>query len=82
MWVRTLIAAAAVVAIPVAVIGARPPAKASKDSTRKICEVRGNTGSRLGAVRVCRTRAEWQEVKAEERATIERTQSRKALNGN
>lgn len=82
MWVRTLIAAAAVVVIPVAVIGARPPAKAPKDSSRKICEVRGNTGSRLGAVRVCRTRAEWQEVKAEERATIERTQSRKALNGN
>jgi hypothetical protein len=79
---RTLIAAVAVVAVPIAVMGAQPAVKARKDSNRRICEIRGTTGSRLGAVRVCRTKAQWDEVRADERAVIERTQSRKALNGN
>jgi hypothetical protein len=83
MSVRTLIAAAAVIAIPIAVTGAEPARKArGNDSTRKICEIRSTTGSRLGAVRVCRTKAEWDEVKAEERGVIERVQNRKALSVN
>jgi hypothetical protein len=79
MLVRSLIAAAAVVAIPIAVVGQQPARKARDDSTRKICEIRGTTGSRLGTVRVCRTKAQWDEVRAEERAVIERVQNRKVL---
>jgi hypothetical protein len=82
MWVRTLIAAIAVVAVPMAVMGARPATKSKRNnSTRKICEVRGETGSRLGGVRVCRTKAEWDEIRSDERAVIERVQNRKVLNG-
>jgi hypothetical protein len=79
MLVRTLIAAAAVVAIPIAVVGRQPPRKGRDNSTRKICEIRGTTGSRLGTVRVCRTKAQWDEIKADERAIIERVQNRKVL---
>jgi hypothetical protein len=79
MLVRSLIAAAAVVAIPIAVVGQQPPRKARDDSSRKICEIRGTTGSRLGTVRVCRTKAQWDEVRADERAVIERVQNRKVL---
>lgn len=82
MLIRIMVAAAAVVAIPIAVVGAEPARKASNPSTKKICEIRDTTGSRLGAVRICRTKAEWAETKAEERAVLERVQSRKALNGN
>lgn len=82
MWVRTLIAATAVVAIPIAVMGARPAVKSSGNkSTRKICQVRGEIGSRLKAVRVCRTKAEWDEIKTDERGVIERVQNRKVLSG-
>lgn len=83
MLVRTLIAVAAVVAIPIAVTGAEPVRKSGSDfSTRKICEIRNTTGTRLGAVRVCRTKAEWDAVKAEEREIIERVQNRKVLGTN
>lgn len=82
MRVRTLIAAVAVIAVPMAVMGARPAAKSKgNNSTRRICEVRGETGSRLGNVRVCRTKAEWDEIRSDERGVIERVQNRKVLSG-
>jgi len=82
MWVRTLVAAVVVVAVPMAVVGARPAAKSkNNNSNRRICQVRGETGSRLGNVRVCRTKAEWDEIRADERAVVERVQNRKVLNG-
>ena len=65
-----------------AVIGAEPASKSRDDSTRKTCEIQNTTGSRLGAVRVCRTKAERAQAKAEEREVVERVQSRKAMNGN
>lgn len=76
MLVRRLIAAAAVIVIPVSLIGAEPAPKSGDNrSTRKICEINTTTGSRLGATRVCRTKAEHDAVKAEARRVAERIQN-------
>jgi hypothetical protein len=79
MLVRRLISTLAVIAIPVAVIGAEPaPRSRDNPSTRKVCEVRGETGSRLGNVRVCRTKAERDQAKLESRRVVERIQNMRA----
>jgi len=79
MLVRRLISTLAVVAIPMAVIGAEPaPRSRDNASTRKICEIRGETGSRLGSVRVCRTKAERDQAKMEARRVAERIQNMRA----
>ncbi len=68
------IAVAAVVAVPLTVQGAEgqtPP------SEKRYCEVTQPTGSRLGAVRRCRTKAERDAAKAETKNTVERIQSGK-----
>lgn len=73
---RTFLAAVATVAIPVALLGAEPQPAAPKSNptTRKICEVSGVIGSRLGRVRRCRTKAEWEEARREARQAVDRYQ--------
>ena len=71
-----IIAAVTVVTVPLAVNGAEgqtPP------SEKRYCQVTKETGSRLGGVRRCRTKAEWDAEKAEGRATVERIQSGKNM---
>jgi len=76
--IRTLIAAIAVIAIPMAVVGAQAPAtNKGSHSTKKVCDVAQPTGSRLGGVRRCRTPAEREEAKQEARQTVDRIQSMK-----
>ena len=69
-------AAIAVVAVPLAVQGAEVQAPRSE---KRYCEVTKVTGSRLGGVRRCRTKAERDAEKAEGRATVERIQSGKNI---
>lgn len=78
MLVRKLIAAMAVVAIPVALIGSEPSTKARDGATRKTCTINEATGSRLASVRVCRTKAERDAAKAEARQVAERIQNMRA----
>jgi hypothetical protein len=71
-----LAAAIAVVAVPLAVQGAEgqtPP------SEKRYCDVNVPTGSRLGGVRRCRTKAERDAEKAEGKATVDRIQSQKNM---
>jgi hypothetical protein len=69
-----------------AVLGARAAvAQAPADSTTQVgpnndpsqivCVNERVTGSRVSSRRVCRTRAEWAEHEAEQRRTLEKTQS-------
>ena len=68
-----------------AVIGATAAAQAPTDSattvgpnndpTQIVCVNERVTGSRVSSRRVCRTRAEWAEHEAEQRRTLEKTQS-------
>ena len=74
MKLSLIAAAIAVVAIPLAVQGAEgqtPP------SEKRYCTVSQQPGSRLGAVRRCRTKAERDAEKAEGKATADRIQSQK-----
>lgn len=76
---RALIAAAAVVATPIA-LGAQATIEPRNDSTRKICRVEGEVGSRLGGVRRCRTKTEWDEEKAQARQLVDRVQHMRPIN--
>lgn len=75
MKLKAIFAAAiVVVSVPLTIQGAEgqtPP------SEKRYCEVNLPTGSRLGAVRRCRTKAERDAARAESRNTVERIQSGK-----
>jgi len=78
--IRTFVAAVAVIAIPLAVVGAQsqqPASRKSDHSTKKVCDVAQPTGSRLGGIRRCRTAAEREEHKAEARQVVDRIQMMK-----
>jgi hypothetical protein len=50
-------------------------ARASAYSTKKICREEVDLGTRLGGKRICRTKAEWDAIRAESRRTTEKVQS-------
>jgi hypothetical protein len=50
-------------------------ARTSAYSTKKICREEGTIGSRLETHRICRTKAEWDEIKAESRRVTERIEA-------
>ena len=78
MIARIFLAATAVVAIPLAVAGhAQAPTQARNDTAKRICEVDQPTGSRLGGVRRCMTRAEREQARADSKLNTERIQSQK-----
>lgn len=79
--VRFILAAIAVVAVPVAVSGQEnaPPRKESP--ARRTCESNAEIGSRLNRVRTCRTKAEREAMKIEARRTVDRIQAQKVTFG-
>jgi hypothetical protein len=75
MKLKAAIAAAvAVIAAPLAIQGAEGQ---TAPKEKRYCEVDKTTGSRLGAIRRCRTKAERDAARAEGKSTIERIQSQK-----
>jgi hypothetical protein len=74
MKYRAIVAALAVVLVPIAVTGAEAQRKAD-GVEKKICTVSGRTGSRLGGTTRCTTRAEREQDKAEARRTVDRIQA-------
>ncbi len=46
------------------------------DPIARICKADGETGSRLGRTRTCKTRAEWDAQRQDQRATLDRAQTR------
>jgi hypothetical protein len=75
MKVYPVIAAIAVIASPVGMVGAEQPAQKADNSNQVTCEVTHPPGSRLGGVRRCRTRAEWAAYRAETRDVVHRVQA-------
>ena len=49
---------------------------AASDPNEKVCEDIVLTGSRLAKKRICATRAEWEELRREQRNSIDRAQTR------
>ena len=56
-----------------AAAAAQAPAGGANDM---ICRITGETGSRLQRSRICKTRAEWDELRREQRNSIDRAQTR------
>lgn len=75
-----LCAVIGVVAVPV-VVGAEPQAARRAQPSRRICEVHMAIGTRLGSTRVCRTKIERNQLKAEGRDVIERIQNQRGILG-
>lgn len=74
MSIRALLAAIAVVAIPIAVSGEEPLRPAKDPSLKKICRVHTETGSRLNQVRRCMSRREELEYRKELETDLVRQQ--------
>ncbi len=83
MSVRALLAAVVVVTVPIAVNGAEPqtPTRTPDAQAKRTCTVRTELGSRLNRVRTCRTDAEREAAKQEQRRVIDRIQSDKVSFG-
>ncbi len=83
MSLRLVLAAAAVVAVPVALYAQAPTEVApvaSAKSERRICEATVEIGSRLSRARRCYSKAEHDAMKAESRAVVDRVQALKIFN--
>jgi hypothetical protein len=52
-----------------------------QDLNRIVCEVDQTTGSRLGARKVCKTVLEWQQMRREQRETVEKFQQQNSSVG-
>ena len=79
MHLRAIAAAIALVAVPIAVQGAEGPRRTpASPQAKRTCTVDLQTGSRLGAVRRCRTADEREAAKQEARTVVDRIQSMKA----
>ena len=75
---RAALLAMAAVAVPIAAYAASEPAPKGADYyTKKVCQVIRPTGSRLGGARRCRTQAQIDQARAEDRQVLERIQSMK-----
>ncbi len=81
MSVRALLAALAVVSIPIAVNGAEPQTQTSQPQPKRTCTVRAEVGSRINTIRTCRTAAERDAAKQEQRRVLERVQANKVSFG-
>lgn len=59
---------------------AAPQAKNTPDPNEVVCEKEEETGSRLSAHRVCKTRAEWAEERRLNRMEIDKVQTQRPCN--
>ena len=55
---------------------------AAPDPNAMVCRNLRETGSMLNRTRVCKTRAEWDAERRDNRQSIDRTQSNRQMNGN
>ena len=64
---------------------AAPPAatgqKATGSGNEMVCERQAVTGSRLGSRKVCMTRAQWADLRLQDRQEIEKAQTRRGMKG-
>ena len=72
-----LIAAPAIAQAPAAA-PAQTQTTAKNDPNEKICVKEESTGSRLGAKRICMTRAEWADRKLQDQQELTRVQTQRS----
>lgn len=54
-------------------------AKPARDPNEMVCEKQNDPGSRLVAAKVCHTRAEWADLRSQDRQELDRVQTRRGL---
>jgi invasion protein IalB len=59
---------------------ATPKDKSAADQV--ICEREQDTGSRLGAHKICHTRAQWDDLRRDDRSAVEHVQSQRSMDQN
>lgn len=82
MRVSTLSGAAALAIFAAGALNAQPsspPAAKKSDPNQIICEKQKVPGSRLSTAKVCKTRAEWADLKAQDRQDLERAQTQRGM---
>ena len=81
MRVSGLLGTAALAAFATGALNAQPstPAAKKSDPNHIICEKQKVPGSRLATAKVCKTRAEWAELKAQDRQDLERAQTQRGM---
>jgi invasion protein IalB len=57
------------------------PVRSGPDPNEVICEKQEVLGSRLASRKVCHTRAEWADLKLQDRQELERAQTRRGMKG-
>jgi len=55
--------------------------KQAKDPNEIICERQKEPGSRLAVAKVCHTRAEWADLRHQDRQMVDEAQTRRGMNG-
>ena len=73
MKLTAIVAAVAVVAVPITVQGAQAPTRSSPP-TKRACTITPTTGSRVNNTRTCRSREERETAKQEARQVVDRIQ--------
>ena len=73
-----LIAAPAIAQAPAAAPAQTQTTAKKDDPTEKICVKEESTGSRLGAKRICMTRAEWADRKLQDQQELTRVQTQRS----
>jgi hypothetical protein len=56
-------------------------AKAVKDPNQIVCERQAELGSRLAAAKVCHTRAEWADLRSQDRHMVDQAQTQRGMQG-
>jgi hypothetical protein len=83
MSIRLLVAVAAVIAVPVAVMGqssTTATAKRKQPPERRFCVIDNDPGNRLRRISRCYTKAEHDTMKADSRRAIDRIQTMRPSN--
>jgi len=78
MSIRLLVAAAAVIAVPMAVMGqptTTPTAKRKQPPERRFCVVDNDPSNRLRRISRCYTKVEYAAMRADSRRAIDRIQT-------
>lgn len=57
------------------------PVKQVKDPNEVVCEKQQDPGSRLVSAKVCHTRAEWADLRHQDRQMVDEAQTRRGMNG-
>lgn len=76
-----LVSAPSVAQAPAASASAATSQKATDKGNEMVCERQPITGSRLGTRKVCMTRAQWADLKLQDRQEIEKAQTRRGMKG-